>query len=143
MAKLNIPQGIIDLLLTYKTMREGQFALFRKNINNSGFCYYQINRTTAVPNSIWKFPKEGVLLDFDIDKNLELVSVVAKLTDQDIFYCYPNETGFKVLVISYRGETLFDGELKIISKSGLKVWLALKFIKFKLWKSKNKLYKMF
>jgi len=141
---MNLSKSMIQLLLTFKTMKGNKFALFKKNPKNpSTYCYYQPGRVTAVPSLLGVYPKEGVLLDKDLDNNLKVVSVVAKLTEADTVYCYPSKLGFNILIYSDRGEKLFNGELKLISDYGILVKLQLKIIRRKLKKQGNKLYEMF
>lgn len=136
-------KGFTDLLLTFKTMRQGQFALFRKSKQPGRYVYYQVNMTSSVPDGLFDLPKEGVLLGEDLNHNLEIVSKIAKLLQEDIMYVYPSPLGFWVKAYSIRGELLLEDEIKLVSATGFSTWIQLKFIKFKLWMSKNKLYKMF
>lgn len=138
-----LSKPIVDLLLTYKLLTPGKFAIFRKDKNTGRHCYLQPGKTTAVPDLLGFYPGNGVLIDKDLQKNLEVVSFISKCTDDDTIYVYPSELGFNVLVVSDQGVKVFEGELKLVSTVGFTTWVQLKIIKWKLKHEGNKLYKLF
>lgn len=138
---MNLSKPQIDLLLTYKVLTNNKFAVFK--VDNGKHFYCQPGKTMALPDLLGIYPKPGVLLDKDLQKNLEIVSIISKTTNDDTIYWYPSELGFNIMIISDQGVKIYEGELKMVSAIGFTTWIQLKFIRMKLKHEGNKLYKLF
>lgn len=134
-------EPIARFLLLMKEMHDG-FAVLKKKEKGGVWYFEQPSFSFSLPLLGFGLT-QGILLDNDIKHNKEVISLIAKNSDNPIYYT-PVKYGLNVKIYDKFGSGIItDDTIKLISGKGFTTWIQINLCYYRLKFLKNPLYRLF